>query len=68
MAASRPTMRQLREAKNTKLRAEMQVAIDEGWLTVRQMTRRERTESDAHHAAGAEARATRAALAASRGS
>jgi hypothetical protein len=38
----------------------MQVAIAEGRLTVRQMTPQERTESDAHRAARARARAARA--------
>lgn len=66
MAANRPTMRQLRDERNKKRRADMQVEIDAGRLTVRQMTPRERTESDAHRAAGAEARASRAARAASR--
>ena len=50
MAANRPTMRQLTEEKNRKLRAEMQEAIAEGRLTVRQMTPRERKESDARRA------------------
>jgi hypothetical protein len=58
---NRQTMRQLNEAKNEKRRAEMKVAIAEGWLTVRQMTPKERKESDAHRAAGAPARAARAA-------
>lgn len=61
MAANRPTMRELNDEKNRKRREEMDVAIAEGRLTVRQMTPRERRESDAHHEAGAEARAQRAA-------
>jgi hypothetical protein len=65
MAMNRPTMRELNEAKNRDRREEMRAAIAEGRLTVRQMTSRERKESDAHRAAGAAARAARAA---SRGS
>jgi hypothetical protein len=60
MAAGRPTMRELSaERKRTQL-AEMHEAIAEGRLVVRQMTRRERIEADAHRAAGAPARAARA--------
>ena len=61
MAVNRPTMRELNERKTKEQRAEMQVAIAEGRLTVRQMTPRERREADAHRAAGAPARAERAA-------
>jgi len=61
MATNRPTMRELSEAINRRRREEMQVAIAEGRLTVRQMTPRERRQSDAHRAAGAAARAARAA-------
>ena len=60
MAMNRPTMRQLSDARNRTRREEMQVAIAEGRLTVRQMTRQERKESDAHRVAGARARAARA--------
>ena len=60
MAANRPTMRQLTDEKKRIRRAEMQDAIAEGRLTVRQMTPRERSEADAHRAAGAPARAERA--------
>lgn len=60
MAVNRPTMRQLNEEKHKAQRAEMQVAIAEGRLTVRQMTPSERRESDAHRAAGAAARSERA--------
>ncbi len=60
MAVNRPTMRQLNEEKNKVRREEMQVAIAEGRLTVRQMTPSERRESDAHQAAGAAARSARA--------
>lgn len=59
MAVNRPTMRQLNEEKNKVRREEMQVAIAEGRLTVRQMTPSERRESDAHQAAGAAARRAR---------
>ena len=61
MAATRPTMRQLSEAKNVVRREEMRVAIAEGRLKVRQMTKKERKASDAHRAAHAEMRAVRAA-------
>jgi hypothetical protein len=61
MAANRPTMRQLSDARSSKRREEIQVAIAEGRLTVRQMTPQERKESDAHRAAHAETRAARAA-------
>jgi hypothetical protein len=60
MAKNRPTMRQLSDAINRKRREEMQVAIAEGRLTVRQMTPQERKRSDAHRVAGARARAARA--------
>jgi hypothetical protein len=62
MAMNRPTMRQLSDAINRTRREEMQVAIAEGRLTVRQMTPQERKESDAHRVAGARARAARVAL------
>jgi hypothetical protein len=58
---NRPTLRQLSDARNRERREEMQVAIAEGRLTVRQMTPQERKRSDAHRAAGAAARAARAA-------
>jgi hypothetical protein len=61
MAMNRPTMRQLSDARNRKRREEMQVAIAEGRLTVRQMTPQERKKSDAHRVAGARPRAARAA-------
>jgi hypothetical protein len=61
MAVNRPTIRQLSDARNRKRREEMQVAIAEGRLTVRQMTTRERKESDAHRLVGARARSARAA-------
>jgi hypothetical protein len=60
MTMNRPTMRQLSDARNRTRREEMQVAIAEGRLTVRQMTPQERTESDVHRAARARARAARA--------
>ena len=61
MAVNRPTMRELNDLKNKERRADMELAIAEGRLTVRQMTPRERREADAHRAAGAPARAERAA-------
>ena len=66
MAMNRPTMRQLRDAKHRKQREEMQVAIAEGRLTVRQMTAEERKESDLNRAAKTELRAGRAASRAAR--
>jgi len=60
MPTNRPTMRQLSDARNLKLREEMQEAIDEGRLTVRQMTPRERKEADVHRVAAVAARAARA--------
>ena len=53
---NRPTMRELAEAKTSEKRKAMQAAIADGRLTVRQMTPRERKESDARRAAFAEAR------------
>lgn len=60
MAANRPTMRQLREEKTREGRAQVQAAIAEGRLTVRQMTPQERRASDERRAAAAERRASRA--------
>ena len=60
MAANRPTSRELSDAKNALRRADMQVAIEEGTLTVRQMTPLERKDSQALRAAGDEARAATA--------
>ncbi len=57
MAANRPTARELSDERNALRRADMQVAIEEGTLTVRQMTPLERKDSAALRAAGAEARA-----------
>jgi hypothetical protein len=66
MATNRPTLRQLRDAQTREAREEVQVAIAEGRLTVRQMTPRERKQADIHRAArvqeqsaGARARARR---------
>jgi hypothetical protein len=56
---NRPTMRELAEVKNVEKRKAMQAAIDDGRLKVRQMTPRERKESDARRAAFAEARPAR---------
>lgn len=60
MVTKRPTMRQLNDVRNAERRADMQLAIAEGRLTVRQMTPSERSESDARRAAGAQAREARA--------
>jgi hypothetical protein len=56
MAANRPTARELSDAKSAQRRADMQVAIEEGTLTVRQMTPLERKDAQALRAAGAAAR------------
>ena len=58
---NRPTMRQLSEARNVKRREEMQVAIAEGLITVRQMTVQERRQADHDRARVVSARALRAA-------
>lgn len=50
MAINRPTMRQLSDVRKREQLHEMQVAILEGRLTVRQMTPTERKESDARRA------------------
>lgn len=57
MAPNRPTARERSDAKTAQRRADMLVAIEDGTLTVRQMTALERKKSDALQAAGAEARA-----------
>jgi hypothetical protein len=61
MAASRPTMRQLKTAITAERRAEMQVAIAEGRLTVRQMTPEEHREAHVRRAAHAKRRSARSA-------
>jgi hypothetical protein len=60
MVAKRRTMRELSDEKHAARRADMELAIAEGRLTVRQMTPKERAQSDAHRAAGAGARDARA--------
>jgi hypothetical protein len=60
MPTNRQTIRQLNAAKTMKLREEMQEAIREGRLTVRQMTPQERKRSDAHRAAADRKRPARA--------
>jgi hypothetical protein len=59
MADNRPTMRELAEEKSKLQRAAMQEAIDEGRLTVRQMTPQERKAADARRAAAGAERAAR---------
>lgn len=61
MAARRPTMRELRNARNSRRREEMELAITEGRLTVRQMTPAERRQADRDRARVARARAGREA-------
>lgn len=57
--ANRPTMRELAEERTRHQRAEMQEAIDDGRLTVRQMTPQERKAADARRAAAGAERAAR---------
>jgi hypothetical protein len=66
MVAKRRTMRELSDERHQEQRADMAKAIAEGRLTVRQMTSKERAQSDAHRAAGSEAREARAARSKSR--
>ena len=61
MIATRPTIRERNDERNRQKRAEMETAIAENRLTVRQMTAAERREADSRRAVFAEARATRAA-------
>jgi len=51
MGHSRPTQRDIADAKKAERRAEMDRAIAEGRLIVRTMTAEERAESDARVAA-----------------
>ena len=60
MAVNRPTMRQLSDERAKQARADMELAIAENRLTVRQMTSAERREADVRRAAHAEERAARA--------
>jgi hypothetical protein len=59
MGHSRPTQRELADAKKVERRAEMNRAIAEGRLTVRKMTDEEREQSDARLAAATARGATR---------
>lgn len=59
--AKRPTMRQLNDARNSQRRGEMELAIAEGRLRVRQMTPKERQVSDAQRSAHNQARVAGAA-------
>jgi ketosteroid isomerase-like protein len=61
MAMKRPTMRQLSDARKRQRREEIQAAIADGRLTVRQMTPQERKEADAHRRTRTRARTTRGA-------
>ncbi len=60
MANKRPTTRELAEARKQERLAEMEVAIRDGRLTVRQMTPGERKQADAARATVVRARAARA--------
>jgi len=46
MAVRRPTQRELRAVKHANKREEMELAISEGRMTVRQMTAKERVQAD----------------------
>ena len=59
MAAKRLTMRQLSDARNAVRREEMEIAIAEGRLKVRQMTPTERRRADRDRASFVRARAKR---------
>jgi len=61
MPATRPTMRELNDERRRQKRADLETAISENRLIVRQMTAAERREADSRRAVFAEARATRAA-------
>jgi hypothetical protein len=61
MTTKRRTMRELHDERSNQQRAEMQVEIAEGRLKVRQMTRSERSASDARRASHAKDRAERSA-------
>ena len=57
MTPRRPTMRQLRDERSRKRRADMEIEIASGRLTVRQMSPSERAASDVRRVAHAKARA-----------
>jgi len=60
MAITRPSQRQIAEAKNALRQEEMERAVAEGRLVIRSMTAREREQSDARWSAAAKARDHRA--------
>ena len=60
MANTRPTARELADARKQERLAEMEIAIQEGRLTVRQMTTTERKQADADREIAVRARAARA--------
>jgi len=59
MGQSRPTQRDIADAKKAERRAEMDRAIAEGRLVVRTMTAEEREQADARRAAADARGATR---------
>ncbi len=59
MAAKRRTLRELNDARNSKRHEEMELAIAEGRLTVRQMTPTELAQAKLDRASGDDARAAR---------
>jgi hypothetical protein len=67
MSEERPTAKQRADAKQARKRQEMEQAIADGRLKVRQMTPKERKEADRLRAIRADERAERAARRAARG-
>ncbi len=59
MADRRQSTQEIRDAKKAVRQGEMDEAVANGRLVVRQMTEKERDESDARFAAGSKARAAR---------
>ena len=59
MANNRPTTRELAEAQKQERLKDMDLAISEGRLTVRQMTPRERKQADVARETAVQARAAR---------
>ena len=66
MVATRKTIRELSDARNSERREAMEIAIAEGRLIVRQMTPAERKQADRDRALGEPARTAWAAQRAAR--
>ena len=67
MSEVRPTARERADAKQARKRQEMELAIAEGRMTVRQMTPTERKEADRLRTLRADERSKRKAQRAARG-